>query len=201
MIEAVTVRAFDGASERDRDGLVALFDACGCACFCRYWHFAGDKNEWLARCAFSQPESESELRARSLEGSDQARGVIALDGVGVIGWMKVTPAESVRKLYDQRFYRGLASLTTSSRDGVFAIACVLVHPEHRGLRVAHALARGAVDAARAWGAAAVEAFPRVVDGRVADEELWMGPLGAYAAAGLRVVEDSRPYPVLRAALR
>src|SRR5208282_2212352 len=33
----------------------ALFDACGCRCFCRYWHFAGGKNEWLER-TFTAPE-------------------------------------------------------------------------------------------------------------------------------------------------
>ena len=197
MTDAVTVRAFDGASERDRDGLAALFRACGCACFCRYWHFSGDKNEWLARCAFAEDTSERELRAAAVELRDEARGVVALSNGRVIGWMKVTPRDAVPKLYDQRFYRGLASLSGARRAGVFAIGCVLVHPERRGARVAHALARGAVEAARAWGAAALEAFPRVVDGRVSDEEVWMGPAGAYAAAGLVVVEETHPYPVLR----
>ena len=37
------------------DAWVALFDACGCACFCRYWHFPGPKNAWLARSSEAVP--------------------------------------------------------------------------------------------------------------------------------------------------
>ena len=193
----LVARPFEGKSGADRDGLARLFAACGCSCFCRYWHFEGDKNEWLARAAFAADESERELRARAVEESDEARGVIALSGDEIVGWAKVAPAASLPKLYGQRFYRGLASLTAAPRDGVFAIGCVLVHPAQRGGGAAHALARSAVELAREAGARALEAFPRVVDGRVSDEELWMGPLSAFVAAGLRVVEDSRPYPVFR----
>ena len=196
----LVVRPFDGASRADRDALVALFVAAGSACFCRYWHFGGDKNEWQARIAFEPGTSESELRGASVAGAPEARGVIAIDGDDVVGWMKVAPASAVPKLYEQRFYRGLVSLG-GDRDGIWAIGCSLVHPEHRGGRVSHAMARGAIAAAKQWGARALEAFPRLVDARVSDEELWMGPANAFLEAGFELVEDSRPYPVLRAILR
>jgi GNAT superfamily N-acetyltransferase len=196
----MVVRPFDGASPTDRDALVALFAAAGSSCFCRYWHFVGDKNDWQARIAFEPGTSEAELRAAGIAGADDARGVVALLGGVAIGWMKVAPSRAVAKLYEQRFYRGLASLG-GDRDGVWAIGCSLVHPDHRGGRVSHHLARGAVEAARTWGARALEAFPRLVDARVSDEELWMGPVSAYREAGFDLVEDSRPYPVLRAILR
>ena len=35
----------------------ALFEASGSPCFCRYWHFEGKKNDWLARCALRPDEN------------------------------------------------------------------------------------------------------------------------------------------------
>ena len=63
--------------------------------------------------------------------------------------------------------------------------------------VATALVGGAVRLAPAWGARALEAFPRNPKEPVSDEELWHGPMGAYAAHGFSVVHDFEPYPVLR----
>lgn len=179
-------------------GLAALFEAAGSPCYCRYWHFAGDKNAWLERCALAPGENRAELLAAlaASRANDEARGLVALDGAEVVGWLKVAPATAVTKLYDQRLYRGLPCFA-GDRAGVFTIGCVLVHPAHRRRGVARDLVAGAVRIAPSWGARALEAFPRRPREAVTDEELWTGPASVYAAAGFVEVHAFEPYPVLR----
>jgi GNAT superfamily N-acetyltransferase len=124
---------------------------------------------------------------------------VALAGDTLVGWMKAAPARVMAKLYDQRLYRRLPCFE-GDREGVFTIGCALVHPEHRRRGVARALVAGAVRLAPAWGARALEAFPRRPREHVSDEELWTGPMGAFSANGFVVVNDFEPYPVLRRVL-
>lgn len=183
------------------DGLTALFSAADCPCYCRYWHFTGDKNAWQERCFVDVGRNEAELREAARQSNDEASGVVAFAGDALIGWCKVTPSASVRKFYEQRYYRGLAVLRGRPTEGVFVIGCMLVHPSHRHQRVAHALALEAVKFARDRGATALEAFPRRTEGAVSDEEQWMGPEKALIAAGFEAVEATPPYPVYRLGLR
>jgi GNAT superfamily N-acetyltransferase len=196
----ITATTFDPHDEAHLSGLRALFEASSCTCYCRYWHFEGDKNAWLERCSILHGENERELVAAARARSDEARGVLALVAGEVVGWAKVAPAVTLKKIYDQRYYRGLQVLT-GDRKGVFTVGCMLVHPGHRGTGVTRALARAAVALAREAGARAIEAFPRVVEHRSHDEELWMGPASALAEAGLVPVHAELPYPVLRLDLR
>ena len=129
-------------------------------------------------------------------GSDEARGVVALAGAALVGWLKVAPAAAMQKAYDRRLYRGLPCFA-GDRAGVFLIGCALVHPAHRRRGVATALVAGAVRLAPAWGARALEALPRRPREAVGDEELWTGPMGAFAANGFVEVHAFEPYPVLR----
>ena len=191
---------FDPHNAAHLGGLRALFSASLCTCYCRYWHFEGDKNAWLERCSILHGENERELVAAAQARSDEARGVIAEAGGVVVGWAKVAPAAGLKKLYDQRYYRGL-SVLSGPREGVFTVGCMLVHPEHRGRGVTRALARAAVALAREAGARSIEAFPRVTEARAHDEELWMGPASALQEAGLVPVHPELPYPVLRLDLR
>lgn len=180
-------------------GLCALFEAAGSPCYCRYFHFEGPVNEWLERCAVRKDENRAELEAALLAGSDEARGVVALGPGGpadVIGWLKVAPAAAVQKAYDKRLYKGLPCFS-GDRAGVFLIGCALVHPAHRRKGVASALVAGAVRIAPLWGARALEALPRRPREPVSDEELWTGPMGAFAASGFVEVHEFEPYPVLR----
>src|SRR5690606_2082514 len=131
-------RELDAVRASDAEALVALFDRAGCACFCRYWHFEGDKNAWLERLAFGREAGIAEL-TESLRRTELApHGVVAREGAAIVGWMKLTRAERVEKLYAQRVYRGLPCFAGDRRD-VFTIGCVLVDPEVRGTGVAHGL--------------------------------------------------------------
>jgi len=145
----VNVRA---ARPTDGAALALLFSASSCPCHCRYFHFDGDKNDWLARCADGEI-NQRELDQALKSSSDEARGVVALDAERIVGWMKVAPAAAVAKAYAQRLYRGLPCFA-DDRTGVYLIGCALVHPEARKRGVATLLVQGAVLAATSWGARA-----------------------------------------------
>lgn len=181
-------------------GLAALFEAAGSPCHCRFWHFEGSNNAWLERCATAPEQNRAELAAALRDDRDEARGVVAVGPDGALqGWLKVAPASVMKKLYARRLYRGLPCFE-GDREGVLVIGCALVHPAHRHAGVATALVAGAVRLAPAWGARALEAFPRRPSEPVSDEELWTGPMGAYAKSGFVEVSDFEPYPVLRRVL-
>jgi GNAT superfamily N-acetyltransferase len=113
--------------------------------------------------------------------------------------MKLTDQASVRKIYDQRLYRGLPCFG-GPREGVYTVGCFLVDERFRRQGIARALLRAGLEAVRAQGAQAVEAFPRAAEG-VSEAELWTGPARLFLSEGFEVVNDFSPYPVLRRTLR
>ena len=159
----------------DAEALASLFDAAGSDCLCRYWHFEGDKNAWLARCAFERDVNRQELISAVARENDEGTGVVAFVGDRLVAWAKVAPSRALTKLYHERYYRNLVS---AERPAVWTIGCFLVHPAHRRRGVA------------------IEAFPRRVEAEVADEELWRGPEGALTACGFTVSAGDPAYPVM-----
>jgi len=184
-------------------GLRALFEASASSCFCRYWHFAGTKNEWLDRCAHRPEENARELEAALGSGGSgdsrdaSAGGLVALDGDRIVGWMKLTPRAAVPKLRSLPVYRGL---DLGPEDTTFAVGCFLVDPRERRRGVARALLEAAPEHARRAGARALEAYPRRADVPLHDEEAWQGPEGLFAKLGFVAVHDVAPYPVYRKVL-
>jgi GNAT superfamily N-acetyltransferase len=175
----------------------ALFEACGCACYCRYWHFSGGKNDWLAR-SFERPqESRDEQLVGVAEGSMEARGLVAFDGEMAVGWMKLAPRSILVKLRRQGAYR---SLDLGSDDDVWSIGCFLVHPKHRRRGVARALVQAADEHVRRWGGHTLEAYPHRAGYALRDEEAWMGPHALLVSCGYVTTHEDGPYPVYRRAL-
>ncbi len=176
--------------------LAALFERTGSPCYCRWWHFDGDKNAWLDRCYNAPADSRAELTAAVESGSAEARGVVAVEPEGrVVGWMKLSEASAVPKIYEQRLYRGLPCFA-GPREGVFTVGCFLVDESLRHVGVAGGLLGAGLGLAKSLGARAVEAFPRRAD-ILAPEEMWTGPFEIFERAGFALAHDFAPYPVLR----
>jgi GNAT superfamily N-acetyltransferase len=181
-------------TEAHLPSLLALFEAASSSCFCRYWHFTGTKNEWLDRCANRPEENAAELAAAVRAGDPSARGLVALENGAVVGWMKLTARSQVPKLRSLPVYR---SLDLGDEASTFSVGCFLVHPDRRGQGVARALSEAAPGFARAWGARAVEAYPRRSSEPLHPEEAWQGPERVFAETGFEAVVDVAPYPVYR----
>jgi GNAT superfamily N-acetyltransferase len=206
----------DYRAERARsehaDELLALFESAGSGCYCSYWYFQGDKNAWLERCYLKPEENRSALVARL--GADELCGVVARPAGGgpICGWLNVSRAARLTRLYDQRIYKGLPCFDSSrpgqpAREAVYAVACCYVAEEQRGRGVGRVLLHQAIAEARRAGGTALEAFPRgaSVGGAVAGERLrpdllQMGPEALFLGAGFVAVSDFGPYPVLRLTL-
>lgn len=186
------------ASPEHVGGLVALFRRSHAPCHCRYWHFSGDTNAWLARCAHEEDVNAAELSTSLIAGSPDMSGVVAVREGHVVGWTKIAPAEVLSKVYDQRIYRRLPCFD-GSRDGVYAVSCMLIDPDARGTGLAGRLLAGAIAVARSQGARAIEAFPRRGE-CLREDELGAGPHSVFVAAGFECVHDFAPYPVLRLVL-
>lgn len=186
------------AADASRAAAIAqLFERSGCSCYCRWWHFPGDKNAWLDVRAHRPEENRAALLEALEQGDERARALIALsEDERVVGWLKLSPARSVSKLYAQRPYKGMPELAAGSRDGVFTIGCCLVDPEFRERGVAKQLIARAPEFARRWGARAIEAFPFRAPHPSADL-LWTGPENALRAAGFEPIAAVGPYPVFR----
>jgi GNAT superfamily N-acetyltransferase len=184
MTDALLVRPLTLA---DFPAWCALFERAYVTCYCRYWHFGGTKNDWLARGALSPEENarEAEEALRSDDGT--AQGLIALDGETVVGWLKLVRRGLVPKLRQLPVYRGL---DLGSDAETLSIACLLVDPAWRSEGIASRLVAAAGDALRTTsetGVCRLEAYPRHVrpdQPRLHDEEAWMGPERVYQRLGL-----------------
>ena len=187
-IEALTVARWPA--------LEALFRACDCPCFCRFWHFEGDKNAWLARCSSEPEKNASEQLALVSRDDPSARGLLAMHDGEAIGWMKLSPRASLPKLRTRPVYR---AVDLGSDDGVLSIGCFLVHPGARRTSVARALLEAAPRFAAQWGARAIEAYPHRTATPLGDHEAWMGPYALLRSLGFEPVAGAAdgPYPVLR----
>lgn len=185
---------FREVTAADAAALNELFRRSECGCHCRYWHFQGDKNAWLDRLRFSPEDSARELSAELADPTVGLKGVIAVAGARVTGWMKVSAASRLSKLYAQRPYRGMPNLG-ADRSGVYAIGCALVDPAERRKGLTRGLLDAALEAARRAGASSVEAFPRDAT-MLGDEELWMGPHQIFVERGFRISHAIGQYPVL-----
>ena len=185
------------------DAIAPLFAACNCPCHCQFWHFAGAKNDWLARCAFTPEQNRADHEAQIRAGDPAARGVLALDPADpsiALGWMKLAPRSTLPKLRRLPVYKNLdLDPDETPRGAIYSVGCFLVHPAHRGRGVARALLAGAIAHAREWGwpVRAIEAYPRISPEPMHAEEAWMGPTSIFDACGFVAIAGDAPYPVYR----
>jgi GNAT superfamily N-acetyltransferase len=172
--------------------LEALFDDVGLGCFCRYWHFEGSKNDWLARLAQSPGTNRDELRTHVSCGSDEGEALVAVADGRAVGFLKLARPRALQKLRRQGAYK---LLDLGPEDDTYYVGCFLVHPAHRKKGVARELLAGAMPYARARGALRLIAFPRRSSSALYDEEAWGGPEAIFSSVGFALMHDSPAYPV------
>ncbi|GAA5173208.1 GNAT family N-acetyltransferase [Pseudonocardia eucalypti] len=124
-------------------------------------------------------------------------GVLAYDGVDVVGWAAVAPRA------DLPFARS-RKIPHVDDLPVWSVWCFRVRAGHRGRGIAHALLDGAVDFAREHGAPAIEGYPVDNQGRKVDLTMaYVGTRGLFDAAGFTLASrtDSVSGGFLRVIMR
>lgn len=123
-------------------------------------------------------------RVQRLVRQDPPPGVLAYDGDEVVGWAAVHPRA------DTSFARNRKIPHVDDVD-VWSVWCIRVRPGHRGKGISHELLNGAVEFARANGAAAIEGYP--VDNKGKKVDLTMAYVGTkklFTAAGFEKAADT-----------
>jgi GNAT superfamily N-acetyltransferase len=122
-------------------------------------------------------------------GSGTTSGLVAyLDGQPV-GWCAVEPRSAYTGLVRNSRVPWEGREEDKADPTVWAVTCLFARAGFRKRGVSRALARAAVDFARARGARAIEAYPMTTTSAIS-EELHVGTESVFAEAGL--IEVSRP---------
>jgi GNAT superfamily N-acetyltransferase len=168
-------------------------------CFCRFFHFTGDKNAWLLQASASPEQNQAESEAALASGDPTSFGVIAEHPKdGMVGWLKVAPDENLQKLRQLPVYRPLA---LAPEQGSWTIGCMLVAETHRRKGIARALLQGAIQFCREQGARQLVALPRteregVLQTSVHDAFLAQGVQSSLLAEGFVHARGEHPHPVM-----
>ena len=143
-----------------------------------------------------RPRSENRDDLRSLAGSGQPPGLVAFDGDLAVGWCELAPRADLKWLERSRY------LGAGDELPVWSVPCFYVRRSHRGQGVTGALIVAAIEAARAAGAPALEAYP--VDTSLPGHtgNLFPGAASVFARHGFEVVARRKlDRPVMRRNLR
>jgi GNAT superfamily N-acetyltransferase len=180
------------ANEATFEDLQTVFGTRGPGARCQCQRFKLHRGESFA--GFPVEERADRLRQQTDCGnpdSDTTSGLVAyLDGEPV-GWCAVEPRRAYEGLLRNNRVPWVGREEDKADASVWAVTCLFVRAGFRRRGVSRALARAAVAHARARGARAVEGYP-ITTTDVISEELLVGTVGVFAAAGLS--EVSRPTP-------
>ena len=181
-----------GANEASCEDLAAVFGTrgAGASCFCQRYKLAPGE----AFRNFPAEERAHRLRMQTEcgnPGSETTSGLVAyLDG-DPVGWCAVESRSNYEGLVRNARVPWEGREEAKTDDSVWAVTCLLTRAGFRRRGVSRALARAAVDFARARGARAIEAYPMTTKDVIV-EELHVGTESVFAEAGF--VEVSRPTP-------
>lgn len=173
------------ANEASWDDLQSILTGAAHRCQCERQRL-GDHDWWYMPVDERRDLFESETRCADPR-ADATIGVVGYLGEEPVGWCAVDR----RGVYGR--LRG-SSVPWKGRDedkddeSVWAIACMVVRRGFRGQGITYPLVAGAAEYARRRGASAVEGYPMLAQGtKITGDEMNVGPVGPFLAAGFRQV--------------
>jgi GNAT superfamily N-acetyltransferase len=180
------------ANEASWEDLQAVFGTRGQASRCQCQRYKLRPRESFG--SFPAEERAHRLREQTdcgHPGSGTTSGLVAyLDGEPV-GWCAVEPRTAYEGLLRNNRVPWEGRDEDKADGTVWAVTCLFARAGFRKRGVSRALARAAVDFARARGARALEGYP-ITTKNVISEELHVGTESVFADAGF--AEVSRPTP-------
>lgn len=178
------------ANEAAWEDLRAIFGERGQGARCLCQRYKLQPGEAFA--SFPVEERAHRLRAQTACGdpaSPTTSGLVAyLDGEPA-GWCAVEPRPAYPGLARSGRVAWMNRDEDKQDEDVWAVTCLFTRAGRRRRGISRALARAAVEHARARGARALEAYPMTTTDAIA-EELHVGTVSTFAAAGL--TEIGRP---------
>lgn len=164
----------------DKDAFVDNPAWAGCYCF--FYRFEGSQEEWLARGAAENRESQAGAIA-----AGEATGYLAYSHGSVVGWCHVAPRGDL-PLLD-------AGATAEGTERVASVVCFNVKPAHRGQGVAKALLEHAATDSAARGYTVLEGYP--LENPKDNAQAYHGPLKMYTDAGFHETGKHQRFVVVR----
>ena len=180
------------ANEARWEDLQRVFGARGAAAWCQCQRYKLRPREAFRN--FPVEERAERLRRQTGCGDPAAgstSGLVAYLAGEPVGWCAVEPRPAYESLVRNARVPWEGREEDRGDAGVWAITCFVTRVGFRRRGVSRALATAAVAFARERGARALEAYP-IVRTDVLAEELHVGTVGVFEAAGL--AEVSRPTP-------
>ena len=173
------------ANEASWDDLQAILTGTAGRCQCQRQRL-GDRDWWYL------PVDERAAILRAETHCDDPR---ATETIGIVAYVDDEPAGwcavDVRSVYGRVRgspvpWKGRAE--DKDEDSVWAIACLVVRTGFRHQGLTYPLVAAAVEHARARGAAAIEGYPLLTEGKeVSWDEMSVGAVGPFLAAGFEEV--------------
>jgi len=176
------------ANEVAWEDLQAIFDISknSRGCHCQWFKYAD--RDWR-----QIPHEERAMLQRDESGCEdpgatRTTGLVAYVDGEPAAWVALEPRVAYRRLLSKpTVWSGRHE--DKADDGVWAVTCFVVRKPFRGMHLTYVLAEAALGYAREQGAEALEAYPMVHSPEVTItwDELYVGPLNAFLAAGYEVV--------------
>lgn len=160
---------------------------------------------WCMAWRENQPSRAARKEGmRDLVDGDRRPGLLAYLDSRPVGWVSVSPRPDFGRLARSPRLRPAAD----DAGRVYAIVCFFVDTQARGTGVSGALLDAAIDAARAAGATAIEAYPKggvaphaLQGGRAEENDSFMGRRQSYERRGFTAVREAGARLVMRKELR
>ena len=186
------------ANNADFEDLQTIFGTRGQGSRCQCQRYKLKPGE--AFVSFPLEERAHRLRVQTDCGhpdSDTTSGLVAFSDREPVGWCAVEPRPEYVGLFSNGRVPWAGRSEHKEDSSMWALTCLFTRVGFRRQGVSRALAVAAVAFARGRGARAIEGYPMVTT-NVIEEELHVGTLGTFVAAGF--TEVSRP-TIRRAVMR
>ena len=187
------------ANEASWEDIQAVFGSRGEAHACQCQRYKLERGEAFKK--FPVEERARRLRTQTECGHPKSKttsGLVAcLDGEPV-GWCAVEPRTAYHGLMRNFRVHWEGRDEDKADDTVWAVTCFLARAGFRQRGISRALARAALDFARARGARALEGYPMITQPghEVAWGELHVGSRSIFEAAGFTEVSHPTPRRVV-----
>lgn len=153
------------------------------SCWCIYYQRARPATRGMT------PDERRERNVRDkrkLVKEDRAHAAIVYDGSKPVGWCQYGVADELPRIDAMRNYKKLGPPQGPER--LWRITCFFVDKDHRGMGVAKAGLRSALESIKKKGGGVVEAYPVVSKKMLAVPEWkWFGTTGMFEHEGFEEV--------------